>query len=70
MRAACAAIVGDLGRCVMASAVAVLTAPAAAGQSVIAQPLQVPDPGALRAAFEAVRGDWGGASYRTSAGVL
>lgn len=70
MRAACSAIVGDLGRCVMAGAVAALTAPAGPGQTVIAQPLQVPDPGALRLAFESVRGDWGGASYRTAAGVL
>lgn len=71
MRAACAGIVGDLGRCVMASAVAILTAPApSGGQTVIAQPLTVPDPGALRAAFEDVRVDWGGASYRTMAGVL
>lgn len=65
-----AAIVGDLGRCALASAIAILTAPAGPGQTVIAQPLQVPDPGALRLAFESVRGDWGGASYRTSTGTI
>lgn len=70
LRDAGSKIVGDLGRCALATAIAVLTAPAPAGQSVIVQPLLVPDPGALRAAFESTRSDWGGASYKTRAGVL
>lgn len=71
LRAACAQLVGDLPRCAMVSAIAILTAPApAGGQTVIAGPLAVPDPGALRLAFEAARQDWGGSIYHTSAGTL
>jgi hypothetical protein len=71
LRAAAAGMVGDLPRCALATAVAVMAAPAPSmGASVLAVPLFVPDPGALRLAFEAVRADWGGASYKTSAGTL
>lgn len=71
LRAAAAGMVGDLPRCALATAVAVMAAPAPSmGATVIAVPLAVPDPGALRLAFEAVRSDWGGASYRTAGGTL
>lgn len=71
LRAAAHGILGDLGRCALASAIAILAAPSASsGNTVIAVRPLVPDPGALRAAFESVRGDWGGASYQTRAGVL
>jgi hypothetical protein len=71
LRAACAALVGDLPRCAMVSAIAILSVPAPnTGATVLAVPLLVPDPGALRLAFEAVRVDWGGASYKTAAGTI
>lgn len=71
LRAACGALLGDLPRCAMASAIAILAIPAPTfGNTLFAAPLAVPDPGALRAAFEDVRRDWGGASYKTQAGTL
>lgn len=70
LKAAGAGIVSDLGRCALATAVAILATPPTSGHTIIAQPLLVPDPGALRAAFEDVRTAWGGASFKTRGGTI
>lgn len=64
------ALKGDLGRCAFAAAVAALvTSVPTSPDAPASAPMEV-DSGALRAAFESVRASWGGASYRTGAGVL
>lgn len=69
--AALGGITSDAGRCAVAAAIAILTAPATTpSPAAIAAGAPPADPEELRAAFESVRASWGGASYRTVAGVL
>jgi len=70
IRAAASALKSDLGRCALATAVAILSAPRTPKPGAPQSAGLEVDGGALRAAFEQVRGELGGVTFRTSAGVF
>ncbi len=70
IRAAAHALRSDLGRCALATAIAILATPTKPSAGAPMAAGLVVDSGELRAAFERVRGELGGATYKTSAGVL
>lgn len=70
IRAAARALKSDLGRCALASAIAILATPRKPDPDApMAAGLEI-DPDALRAALESVRPELGGVTFRTRAGVL
>lgn len=70
IRAAAQALRSDLGRCALATAIAILATPTRPTSSGLAAAALKVDSGELLAAFESVRGELGGSAYKTSAGVL
>lgn len=70
LKAAASGLKSNAARCAFASAVAILAKPIAPKPGAPAAAALEIDSGELRAAFESVRGQLGGVSYKTSAGVI